>query len=178
MISGGACASWTPKNLASKLLMWSLRWMVKNTQFRIFTAYSDTEAKEIGTIYQACNFYYIGQSFGSDKLYFDLTNPNIGWASGRNFRKKSFYKKISKENNIKWEENWLNNYTVMWNLIPDNIENVLKTESNKRLNECLIRKTKKKHKYVYVLGKTKKETNKLRKTFLENNKILPYINRK
>ena len=59
LISRGACASWTPKNLASALLMWSIRWMVKNTEFRIFEAYADPEAKELGTIYQACNFYYL-----------------------------------------------------------------------------------------------------------------------
>lgn len=177
LISRGACASWTPKNLASKLIMWSIRWMVNNTQFRIFSAYSDTEAKEIGTIYQACNFYYIGQNYGSNKLYFDLLNPNIGWTSGRNFRKKSFYKKIAKEKNIVWKDEWLNNYTIMWNLMPTEIENILKTESKNRLKNCLVRNTTKKHKYVYVLGKTKTETKKLRNLFLENNKIYDYIKR-
>ena len=47
-------------------------WMVKNTEFRLFEAYADPEAKELGTIYQACNFYYVGDNFGSDKLYFDI----------------------------------------------------------------------------------------------------------
>ena len=61
LISRGACISWSPKNLASALVMFAIRWMVKNTRFRLFIAYSDTEAKELGTIYQACNFYYIGQ---------------------------------------------------------------------------------------------------------------------
>lgn len=67
LISRGACISWSPKNLASKFMMWSIRWMVKNTQYRIFSAYSDPTAKELGTIYQACNFYYIGKKFGSEK---------------------------------------------------------------------------------------------------------------
>ena len=96
LISRGACASWTPKNLASSLIMWSIRWMVKNTDFRIFTAYSDTEAREIGTIYQACNFIYLGQRSGSDKLYFDLNKSHLGWTTNRNFRKKNFYKKLAK----------------------------------------------------------------------------------
>jgi hypothetical protein len=177
LISRGACASWTPKNLASKLIMWSIKWMSKNTKFSIFSAYSDTEAKEIGTIYQACNFYYIGQKFGSIKLYFDLKNPNIGWATGRNFRKKSFYKKIAKENNIQWRDDWLKNYTILWENIPLQIKDLLINESNKRLNNCLIRKTEKKHKYVYILGKNKKETKKLRKIFLERNKTYNYKKR-
>lgn len=175
LISRGACASWTPKNLASKLLMWSLRWMVKNTEFRIFSAYSDTEAKELGIIYQACNFYYMGQNYGSDKLYFDLSNPNIGWTSGRNFRKISFYKKISKENNIEWKKEWSNNYSILWDIIPKDIQSILKTESKNRLKNCLVRNTVKKHKYVYILGKNKSETKKLRKMFLENNKIYKYV---
>jgi len=174
LISRGACASWTPKNLASKLIMWSIRWMTKNTNFSIFSAYSDTEAKELGTIYQACNFYYIGQKYGSSKLYFDLSNSKIGWTTGRNFRKKSFYKKIAKEKGITWKDNWLRNYTILWDNIPQNIEKILKDESNKRLNNCLVRKTKKKHKYVYVLGKNKTETKKLKKIFLSRNKIYDY----
>ena len=56
LIARGACISWSPTNTASWLLMQSIKWMVKNTDFRIFTAYSDPEARELGTIYQACNF--------------------------------------------------------------------------------------------------------------------------
>ena len=178
LVSRGACASWTPKNLASSLLMWSIKWMSKNTEFRLFSAYSDTEAKEIGTIYQACNFYYIGQNFGSDNLYFDLKNPKIGWTSGRNFRKKSFYKKIAKEMNIIWKDEWLDKYTIKWDIMPENIKNLLINESKERLNNCLVRKTIKKHKYVYILGNDNKETKKIRKLFLQNNKIYDYPKRK
>lgn len=56
LISRGACISWSPKNLGSSLIMFAIKWMVKNTRFRLFVAYSDIEAKELGTIYQACNF--------------------------------------------------------------------------------------------------------------------------
>ena len=48
--------------------------MVRNTDFRIFTAYSDPEAKELGTIYQAMNWTYLGQTSGTAKQY--LTQPN------------------------------------------------------------------------------------------------------
>jgi DNA-directed RNA polymerase subunit RPC12/RpoP len=177
LISRGACASWTPKNLASSLLMWSIKWMVKNTQFRIFSAYSDTEAREIGTIYQACNFYYIGQNFGSDKLYFDLDNPHIGWTSGRNFRKKSFYKKIAKENGIIWQDKWIDKYTIKWEFIPEDVKTILITESKLKLEKCLLRKTTKKHKYIYVLGKDNSETKRLRKLFLDNVNTYSYPKR-
>jgi len=177
LISRGACASWTPKNLASSLLMWSIKWMVKNTKFRLFSAYSDTEAKEIGTIYQACNFYYIGQNFGSDKLFFDLNTPNIGWSSGRNFRKRSSYKKIAKENNIIWKDEWTKNYSIIWDNIPIDIKNILIDKTKEKINNCLVRKTIKKHKYIYILGADNRETKKLRKIFLDNNNIYNYPKR-
>jgi hypothetical protein len=62
LISRGACISWGPKNLGSWLIMQSIKWMVRNTEFRYFTAYSDPEAKELGTIYQACNWQTISRS--------------------------------------------------------------------------------------------------------------------
>lgn len=169
LISRGANAYWTPKNLSSSLIMWSIKWMVNNTPFRLFSAYSDTEAKEIGTIYQACNFIYLGQTFGSDYVYFDLNNPNIGWTSGRNFRKVSYYKKICKKNNIKWEDNWNNRFTLLWDNIP---EEIIKFLTDTRINDIknlIKRKSPKKHKYIYILGKDKKETKQLMKSFYINN---------
>ena len=177
LISRGACASWTPKNLASKLIMWSIRWMVKKTDFRIFSAYSDLDAKEIGTIYQACNFYYLGQKYGSDNLYFNLNNPNIGWTTGRNFRKISNYKKIAKKNNIQWCDDWVNSYSILWDKMPFYIKNLLQLQSKEELENCLVRKTTKKGKYIYILGKNDTETKHLRVEFLQRNKIHSYPKR-
>ena len=69
LISRGACISWSPKNLASHFIMFCIHWMVQNTQYRLFTAYSDLEAKEIGVCYQSCNFYYLGENSGGTKKY-------------------------------------------------------------------------------------------------------------
>ena len=174
LISRGACSSWTPKNLASALISYSIKWMVKNTEFRVFSAYSDPEAKELGTIYQACNFYYLGNKFGSDKLYFDPKNPQLGWSSGRNFRKFQFYKNYLKEKNIKWEDSWNIKTKIIWENIPETISKSMKEYSKMCLNRCYIRKATPKHKYVYILGKDKKETKKWRKLFLSTNKIYKY----
>jgi hypothetical protein len=97
LISRGACISWGPKNLGSWLIMQSIRWMVKNTDFRYFTAYSDPEAKELGTIYQACNFHYLGQTSGTNFQYLDPDRRERGWFSDREFRKKSSYMKYAKK---------------------------------------------------------------------------------
>ena len=56
LIARGASASWTPKNLGSHILMMCMKWMVENTPYRLFTAYSDPTAKERGKIYQGLNF--------------------------------------------------------------------------------------------------------------------------
>ena len=177
LISRGASAYWTPKNIGSFLVMWSIRWMVNNTQFRLFSAYSDTEAKELGTIYQACNFIYLGQNYGSDYVYFNLDNYKLGWTSGRNYRKLSFYKKICKSNNIEWQDNWNKKYTLLWDNMPIKIKILLLSESKKTLNYSIKRKSSKKHKYIYILGKNKKETKILKNKFeLLNPKLinLPY----
>jgi hypothetical protein len=162
LISRGACAAWTPKNLASSLIMWSIKWMSKNTKFRVFTAYSDTEAKELGTIYQACNFKYLGKKYGSDFVYFDVNKPHLGWFSNRNFHRRSMYKKIAKKLNI--EPTW-----IKVNEIPMNIKKILNKEIDIYINSCIKRKSSSKHKYVYILGENNRETKKLIKTFEELN---------
>lgn len=165
LISRGASASWTPKNIGSSLIMWSIKWMVNNTNFRLFSAYSDPEAKELGTIYQSCNFIYLGNNYGSEKLYFDLENPNIGWSTGRNLRKVSYYKKLCKNNNFYWEENWSSKYTMNWDNIPSDIKDYLINFSKEKLKTMIERKPLKKHKYIYILGKDKRETKKLLNMF-------------
>jgi len=174
LISRGACASWTPKNLASALLMWSIRWMADNTEFRLFEAYADPEAKELGTIYQACNFYYIGNKFGSDKLYFNPDNPDKGWTNNRGFRKLNFYKSYLRKNNIIWNNEWNSKTTILWNKIPNNIVEMMKTYSIESLGKCYVRKAKSKHKYIYILGKDNGETKFLRKKFEQINKTYVY----
>lgn len=174
LISRGACASWTPKNLASSLLMWSINWMVENTEFRLFTAYADPVAKELGTIYQACNFYYLGDNFGSDKLYFDPNRKESGWGNNRRFRKLNFYKSYLKKSGISWNTEWNVKTTILWDKIPQSIVSKLKQYSLDCLNRCFVIKTPPKHKYLYILGKNKTETKILRRNFMSKFKIKQY----
>jgi hypothetical protein len=174
LISRGACISWSPKNLASSLLMYSIKYMVKNTHYRIFTAYSDIEAKELGTIYQACNFYYLGKQSGTKKMYRD-PNGSGNWFSDRSFRIRSAYKRYAKKLNIKWEDNWQDSKDrILWNNMPKDIEKSLRQASKDYAKTCESREVPTKHKYCYVLGRTKKETNKLKKLFKSNIKVLEY----
>ncbi len=179
LISRGACISWAPKNLGSWLIMSSIRWMVENTDFRYFTAYSDPEAKELGTIYQACNFTYLGQTSGTDKQYFDTKNPKKGWFSGREFRKKSNYYKYAEKIGISKErwKSWMKKYSPDWNVIPPDVKIAIKKQEEIYRQSCKSRKVPAKHKYVYILGRSKKETKLLKEAFKKNSprKVsLPY----
>jgi hypothetical protein len=170
LISRGACVSWSPKNLASWLIMKSIKFMVKHTEFRIFTAYSDPEAKELGTIYQACNFLYLGNSFGGKLQFFDNDNSKRGWFGVNGFSDRSQIIRYAKILNIKWQKSWYKyvglkqNYRkINWHNIPEDISLKLKLERKKHQDRCKKRKSASKHKYVYILGKNRKETKELKR---------------
>ena len=164
LISRGACVSWSPKNLASWLIMKSIKFMVKHTEFRIFTAYSDPEAKELGTIYQACNFLYLGNNFGSKKLYFNPKKPHLSWFSDREFRKLSKYKLYASMLGIEEEfKKYLGKYTPLWGNMPLEMKLKIKKQESIYRNLCLVREVISKHKYAYILGKNRKETKELKK---------------
>lgn len=165
LISRGACISWSPKNLGSALVMFAVRWMAKNTEFRYFTAYSDTEAWELGTIYQACNFTYLGKESGGRFEYFDPSRPEKGWFSDRNFRKFTSFKQYARELNIEWIADWNSGDKIHWDRIPTDVQQALRSATKNYQRSCKSRKLPPKHKYVHILGKTKNETKKLRWLF-------------
>jgi hypothetical protein len=172
LISRGACISWSPKNLASRMIMWSIRWMAQNTRYRLFTAYSDPMAKELGTVYQACNFYYLGQTAGATTRYI---NPYTGKVvSDRYFRVRSAYKQYCKDLKIQWQPNWCSNTQMLWHNIPDDIEQLLREHSKKVQANATPVSVPPKHKYAIVLGANKTETKALKKQFEANNNTYSY----
>jgi len=176
LIARGACISWSPKNLGSWLIMKSLRWMVKHTEFRYFTAYSDPEAKELGTIYQACNFIYLGQKFGAGNQYLDPTNPDRGWFGSSGFNDRSQIVRYAKGLGIEWKKEWIkfvgakkNIRKINWQMMPEDIADRIKQERVAHRKRCLSRPSPPKHKYCYILGDSKQETKKLNKLFKKHN---------
>jgi hypothetical protein len=162
LISRGACISWSPKNLASSLIMYSIKWMVKNTDYRVFTAYSDPEAKELGTIYQACNFTYLGQNSGGSKQYQLDTGK---WVSDRYFRSRSVYKRLAIKAGLKWNDVWVDGDRVLFDKMDEEMANKIRELSKNYQNSCVKRDVPRKHKYAYILGANKKETRRLRDEF-------------
>ncbi len=64
----GANVHWAPTGANSKLVSWTARLVKKQTSAKIMIAYSDTDAGEIGTIYQACNWVCIGKGSSTNQF--------------------------------------------------------------------------------------------------------------
>lgn len=173
LISRGASASWCPFNLGSKFLMWSIKWMVQNTRYRLFTCYSDPQAKEIGSIYQGLNFYYLGQQHGTNVRCINPYNPEV-LLSDRAFRARRMYKRYAQDLGITWQKNWNNDQKMLWENIPDDIEAQLRAYSKEMYKKSEKIVFPNKHKYAFVLGKDKRETKVLRQKFESLNKIKEY----
>ena len=171
LVSRGASISWAPKNMGSWLVSRACKWMVQNTDFRCFEAYSDPLAKELGTIYQALNWTYLGQTSGTSKVYRDPDNKERGWFSDRDFRKKSKYKRYAEALGISPEQwkSYMGKYTPKWDTMPPGLKDKIKAEEKKFRDRCDSRVVPAKHKYCYILGRNKKETKHLRSLFVQCN---------
>lgn len=67
LLNRGVCTWWCPKNANSFLVANAIKQLPE--QYKVITCTVDPMAKEKGTIYQACNFYYLGSMRDS--------NPNL-----------------------------------------------------------------------------------------------------
>ena len=83
--------------------------------------------------------------------------------------------KHAKALNIEWLPEWYkpNTRKVNWSTIPQEISDQLKDAAKKKKASCTVRDAAPKHKYVYILGRGKKETKRLRKLCMDINPTLP-----
>jgi len=58
LLSRGACTHWAHPHAGSKLIRRSIKMLPR--KFEVITATTDPAAGEVGTIYQACGFHYVG----------------------------------------------------------------------------------------------------------------------
>lgn len=84
-LARGACVHWAPAWAASYLIQKSIK-LIDPALYDIVIAYADTDAGEIGTVYQAANWYCIG------------TVSNIFWLSPKGERfDQRHHRDLSKE---------------------------------------------------------------------------------
>ena len=149
LIQRGACAGWTPKNLGSKLIMFAVRWMAANTPKRVFYGYSDPRAGEIGTLYQACNFTFLGyrtktvtvdkEGRERSKQALERTSKMLPWlkSQGITLRPECFTEK---------------GY-IRWSAVPDDIRALMRGRVNARVAELGLVSSRVEHGcYGLVLG--------------------------
>lgn len=95
-LTRGACAWWVHEHSGSKLISYGLNQMSK-LGYKYAIAFSDADAGEIGTLYQATNWHYLG--FGRT-LHYDLYKTN-----GQLYKNdRDFYKEFGFVGKQKMEE--------------------------------------------------------------------------
>ncbi len=76
LLCRGAAANWAPPNANSYAIAQTLKAVERDTDYRIILAYSDRRAGEVGTIYQALNWLFIGWGAeGTDHVPKGLVDP-------------------------------------------------------------------------------------------------------
>jgi hypothetical protein len=89
----GACVHWAHPHSASKLITSSMKLLP--SQYKIVTATVDEHAGEIGTIYQACNFTYIGSMRDNNPKVNSRKNDRFGVkVKGKLYGARSIRQKI------------------------------------------------------------------------------------
>jgi hypothetical protein len=90
-LARGACVHWAHPHAASHLISKACRLAAKEFGWRIFFAYSDPTAGEIGVVYQACNWLYLGIGAGRSggRGHWRFFNRREGrWRGERAIRKR------------------------------------------------------------------------------------------
>jgi hypothetical protein len=114
-LARGACAYWTPTGSASKLISFSLKFLRRDCkEVRLALAYSDTDAGEIGTVYQATNWICVGKG--------RYTNQMIA-PNGRVYDQKIIHNlriQAGKRKTVKWGQQKHHMLNTGWKLQKSN----------------------------------------------------------
>ena len=77
LLSRGACVHWAHQHSGSKLIRASMKLLPK--KYEVITCTTDEAAGEIGTIYQACGFHYVGSMRDSNEKVNSRRLDRDGW---------------------------------------------------------------------------------------------------
>jgi hypothetical protein len=100
LLSRGACTHWAHPHAGSKLIRQSMRLLPP--RFEVVTATTDPAAGEIGTIYQACGFDYVGSMReGNPNVSFRPKDRHAWRIKGKLVGARSMRQRIG---STRWEE--------------------------------------------------------------------------
>lgn len=126
-LARGACVHWAPPATNSRLVSWTCKLLAQEKAGKLIWATADTDAGEIGTIYQACNWVYIGLG-GGNRPDAELIAP-----SGRVLNRRV-----------------LTSYARQWHCSTLDVKKRLLD------NGWTMQRSNPKHRYVFILDKTDK----------------------
>ncbi len=90
-LARGACVPWAPPNAASYLIRRATQQAHQDHGWESFVAYGDPDAGEVGTIYQACNWLYLGRCGRHGLTRSEWKRPGtMRWISDRNLSHQGF----------------------------------------------------------------------------------------
>ena len=108
-LARGACVHWAHPHAASHLISKACRLAAEEFGWRIFFAYSDPTAGEIGTVYQACNWLYLGEGVGRSKDRGRCDSSTGGKADGA--RSARFASDGCRSPTLRSHPNWIPDFT-------------------------------------------------------------------
>jgi hypothetical protein len=97
----GACVHWAHEHSASYLIPRACKLLAAEGK-NIFVAYSDVDAGEIGTVYQACNWFYCGMTNPKGSLFVSPSGVErderivSGYARFRKTGADTFFRKFTR----------------------------------------------------------------------------------
>lgn len=160
----GACVYWAHPHTASKLISESLK-LINKLNYKYVVAFSDPEAGEIGTVYQATNWHYTGETIPSLNLYFG--NKKI-------LSSQDIYRYIKPNGRGLNEILSSGDIEKHINHNSPKVGRLKVNELIKGKDKLILKKHLPKHRYVYLCG-TKKEKKEMMSIL--KNKIKPYPKR-
>lgn len=108
-LSRGACVHWAPKGTNSKLISYSLKFERERGK-KASIAFADTDAGEIGVVYQASNWIYLGLGVKN----FELVSPegkiltNSGFTTWCSEHRKKNARALELFHKAGWKKQWSN----------------------------------------------------------------------
>jgi len=93
VLERGACASWAHCHAASWFIPRAVKVAAADHGWKIFFAYADPSAGEIGTVYQASNWIYTGQTPGRTINGAPRARDYFRGPDGRVIESNAFYKR-------------------------------------------------------------------------------------
>ena len=159
LIQRGASASFCHPHVGSKLIRFACTWMVKNTEKRVFYGYADPLGGEIGTIYQASGFEFLGFRFGAKKMYVHPTFKKGKPFSSQSLKRTSLWKV--------WHRQWFgtpmpkewfgdSGFKRISNIPPEMVR-LFYDNGRRIISESESVEVPAKGKYVLVLGADRRE---------------------